>query len=332
MTRPPTGRVYVTRELPPQAMALLRASPHVTALTVNRHDRPATRAELLEGVADCDCLLSQLVDRIDAEVLDANPALRLVANYAVGFNNVDVEAATRAGVPVSNTPDVLTECTADFTWALLLAVTRRVVAGDRCMREGRYPGWSPQFMLGSQVHGKTLGIVGLGRIGAAVARRAQGFGMRLLYSSPRPKPIAAELGARHVPLETLLAESDVVSLHTYMDASTHHLIDAAALSRMRPTAFLLNVARGPIVDERALVAALQAGQLAGAGLDVFEREPAMAPGLAELDTVVLAPHLGSATHETREAMGRIAVENVLDVLAGRAPRSCVNPEVLRPTQ
>ena len=328
MTRPPTGRVYVTRELPPQAMALLRASPHVTALTVNRHDRPATRAELLEGVADCDCLLSQ----IDAEVLDANPALRLVANYAVGFNNVDVEAATRAGVPVSNTPDVLTECTADFTWALLLAVTRRVVAGDRCMREGRYPGWSPQFMLGSQVHGKTLGIVGLGRIGAAVARRAQGFGMRLLYSSPRPKPIAAELGARHVPLETLLAESDVVSLHTYMDASTHHLIDAAALSRMRPTAFLLNVARGPIVDERALVAALQAGQLAGAGLDVFEREPAMAPGLAELDTVVLAPHLGSATHETREAMGRIAVENVLDVLAGRAPRSCVNPEVLRPTQ
>ena len=325
-----TGHVYVTRELPPRAMALLRESPQVETLTVHPHDRPATREELLAGVADCDCLLSQLVDRIDAEVFAANPDLRLVANYAVGFNNVDVQAATTAGVPVSNTPDVLTECTADFTWALLLAVTRRVVEGDRCMREGRYPGWSPQFMLGTRVHGKTLGIVGLGRIGAAVARRAQGFGMRLLYASPGPKPVAAELGATHVPLETLLAESDVVSLHVYMDDSTRHLIDADALARMRSSAFLLNVARGPVVDETALVAALEAGQLAGAGLDVFEREPAMAPGLAELENVVLAPHLGSATHETREAMGRIAAENVLDVLAGRPPRTCVNPEVLEP--
>jgi glyoxylate reductase len=322
------GRVFVTRELPPGAMALLRKSPHVESLRVNPYDRPVTRAELLEGVAQADCLLSQLVDRIDAEVLAANPALRLVANYAVGFNNVDVQAASAAGVPVSNTPGVLTECTADFTWGLLLAVARRVVEGDRCLRAGRYPGWSPQFMLGTEVHGKTLGIVGLGRIGAAVARRARGFGMRLLYASPRAKLVAAELGASHVPLERLLAESDFVSLHVYADASTRRLIDATRLRQMKPTAFLINAARGEVVDEAALVEALRLGVIAGAGLDVFEREPDLAPGLAELPNAVLAPHLGSATHETREAMGRIAAENVLDVLAGRPPRTCVNPDTL----
>jgi len=322
--------VFVTRELPAEVMAGLRAAPEVEELRVNPHDRPVSRPELLEGVRGADCLLSQLVDRIDAEVLDAGAGrLRLVANYAVGLDNVDVAAATARGVAVSNTPDVLTETTADLAWALILAVARRVVESDRVLRAGGYPGWSPLFMLGSDVHDKTLGVVGLGRIGAAVARRAHGFGMRILYSGPRPKPAAErETGAERAPFERLLTEADVVSLHPYLDASTRHLIDADALQAMKPTALLVNVSRGPVVDEVALVRALREGWIAGAGLDVFEDEPDVAAGLTDLDNAVLLPHLGSATSECRAAMGRLAAGNCLDLLAGRRPRTCVNPEVL----
>lgn len=324
-----TGIVFVTRRLPEEDLELLRAAPEVTELRLNPHDRPVTRDELRAGLAGADALLSQLVDRIDAEALAWGDRLRVVANMAVGTNNVDLAAATARGVLVTNTPDVLTEATADLTWALLLAVARRVVEGDRIMRAGAFPGWSPTYLLGADVSGKTLGIVGLGRIGRAVARRARGFDMRLLYAAPRPRPEAAGLGVERVPLERLLAEADFVSLHTYLSAGTRRIIDAAALARMRPGAFLINVSRGELVDEAALVEALRAGRIAGAALDVFEREPALAPGLAELPNVVLTPHVGSATRETRVAMGRVAVEAVLAALRGERPRTCLNPEALR---
>lgn len=321
MTRP---RVLVTRAIPPECLAELLAAPERPDVVVHPHDRPMTRAELLAGVPGCVAVLAQLMDRIDAEVLDAaGPGLRLVANYAVGTNNVELAAAAARGVRVSNTPGVLTESTADFTWALLLAVTRRVVEGDRVTRAGRFPGWSPLYMLGAEVAGSTLGVVGLGRIGAAVARRARAFGVRVLYAGPRPSPFAAEVGAERRPLDALLAEADVVSLHVPLDAGTHHLLDEVRLRRMKATAYLINVSRGPVVDEAALVRVLREGALAGAALDVYEREPALAPGLAELENVVLAPHLGSATRATRLAMGRLAVGNVLDVLAGRPPRTAL---------
>lgn len=327
-----SGVVFVTRSLPAEAMAELAAAPEVRALRVNPHDRPLTRAELREGLDGAQALLSQLVDRVDAEALEWGPGLRVVANYAVGLDNVDVPAASARRVLVANTPDVLTESTADLTWALILAVARRVVEGDRIVREERWPGWSPTWFLGADVHGKTLGIVGLGRIGAAVARRGLGFGMRLVYAAPRPRPeLAAALDARHVPLEELLEASDFVSLHLPSTPATRHLIDAAALARMRPGAFLINTSRGPLVDEAALVAALRAGRPAGAGLDVFEHEPALAPGLTALPQVVLLPHVGSGTHDTRLAMARTAIAAVRAGLRGELPRTCVNRQVYSAT-
>lgn len=327
-----SGVVFVTRALPAEAMAELAAAPEVRALRVNPHDRPVTREELRAGLEGADALLSQLVDRVDAEALGWSPGLRVVANYAVGLDNVDIPAASARRILVANTPDVLTESTADLTWALILAVARRVVEGDRIVREERWPGWSPTWFLGADVHGKTLGIVGLGRIGAAVARRGLGFGMRLLYAAPRARPeLAAALDARHVPLEELLASSDFVSLHLPSTPTTRHLIDAAALGRMRPGAFLINTSRGPLIDEAALVDALRAGRPAGAGLDVFEREPALAPGLTALPQVVLLPHVGSGTHDTRLAMARTAIAAVRAALRGELPRTCVNRSVYSAT-
>lgn len=322
--------VLVTRALPPGPVERLRASGLASEVRLHREDRPMTRAELLAAARGCRALLTQLVDRVDDDLLEAaGPGLELVANYAVGLDNVDLAACTRRGVLVSSTPGVLTEATADLTWALILAVTRRVVEGDRLMRSGGYPGWSPTFLLGSDVSGKTLGVVGLGRIGTAVARRARAFNMRVLYAGPRPKPHAAEVQAEHAPLERLLAEADVVSLHCPLRPDTRHLLDARRLRAMKPSAFLINTSRGPLIDEPALVRALMAGWIAGAGLDVTEREPEFEPALAVLDNVVLLPHVGSATREVRTAMGDLAVDNVLDLLAGRAPRTCVNEAQVR---
>ncbi len=225
--------------------------------------------------------------------------------------------------------EVLTETTADVAWVLLMAVARRVGEGDRVMRTGQWSGWGPLQFLGTDVHGKTLGIVGAGRIGQATARRALGFGMKVLYTANSPKPeFERAVGARQVDLDTLLAESDYVSVHVPLNDETHHLIDAAALAKMKPTAYLINTARGPIVDEQALVAALREGTITGAGLDVYENEPALEPGLAELDNAVLLPHIGSATRETRGKMAEIAARNLFAVLQGKTPPSCVNPEVL----
>ncbi len=289
-------------------------------------------AELIPALTDVDALIPLLTVQITDEVLAAAPRLKVVANHAVGFDNVDVEAATRRGIIVTNTPGVLTEATADLTWAALLAAVRQVVPGDAMMRAGAYTGWSPTLMLGADMARKTLGVVGFGAIGRAVARRAAGFAMGVLYTDAGEPSDAVSLDgliiARGVPLDTLLQQSDFVSLHVPLTAETHHLMDAARLAQMKPGAYLVNTSRGPVVDEAALVAHLQAGGIAGAALDVFEREPAMAPGLAELDNVVLLPHLGSATGETRRAMAHTAAANAHAVLLGEEPPNWVNRQEL----
>jgi glyoxylate reductase len=252
--------------------------------------------------------------------------LKLITNYAVGYNNIDVPAATERGIPVTNTPGVLDDSTADLTWVLLMAVARRIVEADRYMRGGEYVGWAPTLLMGTDVHHKTLGIVGLGRIGFALAQRARGFDMRILYSDLELKPYAEEVGAEYVDMYTLLRQSDFVSLHPFYDKKSHHLIDTRELREMKRSAFLINVSRGPVVNEKALVKALKAGEIAGAALDVYEREPAMEPELAKMDNVVIVPHIASASLETRTAMGNIAVDNVLARCRGDALTTCLNPE------
>jgi glyoxylate reductase len=319
-------KVYLSRELPPAVMTALRERCNLTA---NPESRVLSKAELIAATTGMDGLLCLLTDTIDAEVLDIQPRLKVVSNYAVGFNNVDVPAATERGIPITNTPGVLTDTTADFAFALLMAAARRVAEGDRYTRAGQFTQWAPLLMLGGDIHGKTLGLVGAGRIGLAMARRAQGFSMRVLYHDvyPAPPDLAAELNLERVSLEELLAEADFVSIHAPYMAETHHLIGAPQLALMRSTAYLINTARGPLVDETALVEALRTGRIAGAGLDVYEHEPALAPGLAELDNVVLAPHAASASLETRTKMGMLAVENLMAVLEGKQATHTVNPEV-----
>ncbi len=319
-------KVFVTRRLPEAVMGRLEKANEITELRVNPHDRTLTRDELEEGTAWCDILLSQLVDPVDAALMDCNSELKLIANYAVGYNNIDVPAATERGIPVTNTPGVLDDSTADLTWVLLMAVARRIVEADRYMRGGEYEGWAPTLLMGTDVHHKTLGIVGLGRIGFALAQRARGFDMRILYSDLELKPYAEEVGAEFVDMYTLLRQSDFVSLHPFYDKKSHHLIDTCELREMKRNAFLINVSRGPVVNEKALVKALKAGEIAGAALDVYEREPAMEPELAKMDNVVIVPHIASASLETRTAMGNIAVDNVLARCRGDALTTCLNPE------
>jgi len=308
-------------------MDLLKKSPLIADIKVNPHDRVLTRQELEEGVKWCDALMCQLTDTIDDSLLALNPKLKIVANFAVGFNNIDVKAATSRGIPVTNTPGVLTETTADLTFALLLAISRRIVESDKYMRGGKYKSWAPMLLLGSDVHSKTIGIVGFGRIGYAVAQRARGFNMKVIYNDIEEKPYAKDVDAKLVSLETLLKESDYVTLHPFLDTASNHLIGEPQLKMMKPTAFLLNASRGPVVDEKALVKALQNKVIAGAGLDVYEKEPEFEPELAQLDNVVIVPHIGSATIETRTAMGNLAANNIIARLKGEKLLSCVNPEV-----
>jgi len=284
-----------------------------------------SRAELTAALGEADALIALLDVAVDESLLGAAPRLRVVANHAVGYDNVDVAAATRRGIVVTNTPDVLTDATADFTFALILAAARRLGEGEVLARSGAWLGWAPDQLLGQSVAGRTLGVIGFGRIGQAVARRAAGFAMNVLYTSPREVAGAA---ARRVALDELLAAADVVSLHCPLTAETRHIIDRAALAKMKPTAVLVNTARGPCVDEEALAAALEHGTIAGAGLDVFENEPSIHPALLASRKVVLAPHLGSATLEARGGMARMCAEAVAAVLAGRRPAHPVNPEVL----
>ena len=321
--------IYVTRMVPEANLERLR---QLFDVEINDMDRPLTREELLAKVAGRDGIISFLTDRIDGELLDAaGPQLKIVANFAVGFNNLDVEAATRRGIVLTNTPGVLDDATATLTLALLLATARRVVEADRYIRAGRWTSaWSPTFFVGQDVAGKALGIVGAGRIGRNVARKARAFDMRILYTKRhRDEDFERETGAVFMDKDRLLAEADFVSLHVPLLPETHHYIGARELSTMKPSAILINASRGPVVDEKALVEALRNGTIWGAGLDVFEDEPALAPGLAELENVVIVPHIASATPATRTAMGDAAIDNLVAVLSGEPPPSCVNPDVLR---
>jgi glyoxylate reductase len=320
--------VLISRLLPEPAVALARSRAVVDA-----YDRDAAmpRPDLLERLVGKQGLICVISEAVDETLLAACPDLRVVSNVAVGYNNVDIAACTRRGVVVTNTPDVLTDTTADFAWTLLMATARRLVEADRYVREGRFQQWEYMLLLGGDIHGKTLGVVGFGRIGRAMARRALGFGMRVLYqdSVAADTTTERELNAIRTDLPTLLRESDFVSLHTPLIAETRRLINARSLRTMKRTAYLINAARGPVVDEKALVRALKEGWIAGAGLDVFEEEPKVHPGLVGLPNVVLAPHIASGSLETRLKMATLAVENCLAVLEGRTPPTPVNPEVLR---
>jgi glyoxylate reductase len=319
--------ILISRALPEAA---LKAAGQRAQVDLHQGEMPLPKPELIARLKHREGLICLITDLVDDEVLASCPELRVVANVAVGFNNIDVAAATRHGVVVTNTPDVLTDTTADFAWALMMAVARRIVEGDRYVREGRFKQWEYLLLLGGDIHGKTLGIIGFGRIGRAMARRAQGFGMRVLYQDAAPADPATEtsLGATRVDLRTLLAESDFVSVHTPLLPETRHLIDADALRLMKRTAYLVNASRGPVVDEAALVQALREGTIAGAGLDVFEEEPRVHPDLLGLSNVVLAPHIASASYDTRLKMAVLAVENCLAVLEDRTPPTPVNPEAL----
>ncbi len=320
-------RVVVTRRIPEPGLALLRAAAEVW---VNPEDRPLSREELLDHVASADGVLGQLTDRIDAAFFDAATRLRGYANYAVGFDNIDVAEATRRGLPVSNTPDVLTTATAEMAWALVFAVARLVVSTDALLRSGAWPGWGPLQFLGQEVTGKTLGIFGPGRIGTAMARMSRGFSMPIVYCGGRRpnETLEQEFGAKRLPFDAFLETADIVSIHAPLTDTTRHAFDAAAFSRMKPTSILVNTGRGPIVDEAALVAALRENRIAGAGLDVYEFEPRLAAGLADLPNVVVTPHIGSATVTAREGMATLAARNLVAMLAGQTPPTCLNPEVL----
>jgi glyoxylate reductase len=318
------SRVVVTGRIPETALEKLRAEHEVDAWS---GPESIGREELLRRVAGADAVVSLLTERIDAELLDAaGPQLKVVANVAVGYDNIDVPACTERGIVAANTPGVLTEATADIALGLILTATRRLGEGERLIRSGQAWKWGMFFLLGSSLQGKTLGIVGMGGIGQATARRAKSFGMEIVYQSRSEidPGIAAELGARRVELDELLAISDIVSLHCPYGPATHHLIGAEQLAAMKSSAYLVNTARGPIVDEAALASALREGQIAGAGLDVFEKEPTVHPGLLELENVVLVPHLGSATVETRTAMAMLAADNALAVLSNERPPAPIN--------
>ena len=320
MSRP---RIVVTRRIPALALELLGSAGE---LWVSPVDEPLPVAELHAAIAGADAVVTMLHDRVDDAFLDAaGPALRIVADVAVGFDNVDVAACTSRGVVVTNTPGVLTEATADIAMALVLMSTRRLGEAERLVRAGASWSWSMFFHLGVGIQGKTLGIIGLGQIGQATARRARAFGMEIAYAGPRRRPpeVEAALDASYLPLDELLSTAAVVSLHCPLTGETRHLIGSRELELMQATAFLINTTRGPVVDEGALVEALGAAVIAGAGLDVYEHEPDIHPGLLELENVVLLPHLGSATLETRTAMAMLAARNVVAVLAGETPLTAV---------
>jgi len=297
---------------------------------INPEDRPLTRPELLAKVRDKDGVLGLLTDRIDREFFEAAGCLRGYANFAVGVDNVDLAEATRRRIPISNTPGVLTDATAELAWALLFAVARRLVETDRIMRSGAWTGWAPLQFIGGDIVGKTLGIVGAGRIGTAMALMSRGFRLSVIYSSSserRNEVLEHEIGAQLVSFDDLLARSDFISIHTPLTSTTRHLFDSRAFARMKPTAYLINTARGPVIMETDLVVALRSGRIAGAGLDVYEAEPRMAEGLAELANVVVLPHIGSATVSSRDNMATLAARNLLAMLAGKRPETCLNPEI-----
>ncbi len=314
-------KIYVTRKIPEAGLGLLVDHE----VEVYEKDCPIPHKLLHEKVADADGLISLLSDRIDADLMDAAPRLKIIANYAVGYDNIDLDAASGRGVVVTNTPDVLTDATSELAWALLFAAARRICEADRFTRSGRFHGWGPQLLLGQGLVGKTLGVIGTGRIGTRFAMGARGFEMKILYyDSQHNQVLEEELGAKKVDLSYLMHAADFISIHLPLAKETRHLIDAHQLIRMKPGAVLVNTSRGAVIDEAALVAALQAGKLAAAGLDVYEWEPDISKELFEMENVVLAPHIGSATHAARDAMAELCAYAVLKVFAGEIPTNIVN--------
>jgi len=322
-------KVLLTRALPQQGMTLLEQN---FELEVNPADEVMPHVRIIDSIADKQGLVCLLTDNIDSRVINRASSLRIIANYAVGFNNIDVAAATRKGIPVTNTPEVLTETTADLVMGLLLSVARRIVEADNYLRSGRFKGWAPELLLGSDVHGKILGVIGMGRIGQAVARRAQGFDLKIIYHDTKRLPVHVErkYGVVFVGFEALLTDSDFVSIHAPLNKETYHLISTNELAKMKNTAFLINAARGPIIDEHALVRALKIGEIAGCALDVYENEPAVASALLRMPNVVLVPHIGSASIEARTRMALMVVDNLVAVLQNNVrPPNVVNPEIYK---
>ena len=321
-------KVYVTRRIPDEAIELLEEQFDVE---VNPEDRVLLKEELLEKVRGMDAVLCLITDNIDKEVFEAaGEKCKIFANYGVGYNNIDIAAATESNVIITNTPGVLDDATADLAWALLMAVSRRIVPADKFTRNGAFQAWDPMMFLGRDITGKTLGLIGAGRIGSNFAKKAKAFDMKILYTGLRANPkLESELGAIYVDKEALLKEADFVSLHVPLQPSTIHYIGEKEFSMMKKTAVIINTSRGPVIDEKALVKALKQGEIWGAGLDVYENEPDIEPELLDMYNVVIVPHIASATMETRTNMGLIAARNIIKVLAGENPDTCVNIEVLK---
>ncbi len=317
-------KLFVTRELPEEVIDYMNKYFEVK---INMEDRLLIKDEIIEGTKWADAVLCTLADKIDREILTCNPNLKCVSNYAVGYNNIDVKEATELGIAVCNTPDVLTEATADIAWCLLLAVARKIVLSDTYTREGKFKGWKPTLFCGQEISGKTLGVIGAGRIGKAVARRASGFNMKVIYSN-RSKTTIDGIIAKQVEFYDLLEQSDFISLNLPYTKETHHLISKNEFKIMKNSAIVINTARGACIDEESLLDALKNGEIAGAGLDVYEHEPEICSGLIALDNVVLLPHIGSATTETRNNMGFMAVDNARDAIYGKMPKAIINPEVM----
>lgn len=321
------NKIYVTRKIPQPGLDLLYKFSR--DVEINEEDRVLTREELLGNVGGKDGILCLLTDKIDGEVIKAADKAKVFANYAVGYDNIDVAAATKKKIIVTNTPGVLTDTTADLAWALLFAVARRIVEADMFTRKGLFKGWAPMLLLGRDVTGATLGILGAGRIGTAVALKSQGFKMKVLYyDERRNETLESTLGAKKVDKEKLLKESDFISVHLPLTKDTFHFLGDDEFRLMRSTACLINTSRGPVINERALADALKSRRIAGAALDVYEEEPRLSPGLAELDNVVIVPHIGSASIQTRTKMAVMAAENLMAALKGERPKNIVNPEVL----
>ncbi|MFZ5933217.1 MAG: 2-hydroxyacid dehydrogenase [Patescibacteria group bacterium] len=322
------AKIFVTKKIPGEHLEKLKQAGHEVA--VSEFNRPLTEEELVAKVKGVDAILSLLTDRIDGDLMDAaGPQLKVISNYAVGFDNIDVKAASDRGIVVANTPsDEVNEAVAEHTWALILSLARRIVEADEAVRRGGYKGWEPDIFLGVNLIGKTLGIVGLGRIGSMVARRAKGYNMTILYNKHEPDPEAEkELGVVFATMDELLAKSDFVSLHVPLTDETRHMINAETLAKMKKGSFLVNTARGPVVDERPLVDALKSGHLAAAALDVYDNEPNIDPELLVMPNTITTPHIASATLEARNKMGEMAVNAILDVFDGKKPQSLVNAEV-----
>jgi glyoxylate reductase len=320
-------KIFVTRKIPEGGLQLLKKEHEIEVFP---HDRVPTKQEIIKGLRGNDGLLCLLTDPIDRDVIYSEPKLKMIASYAVGYNNIDIQAATKRGIPVSNTPDVLTDTTAEMAWAILFSVARKIVEGDRFTRAGKFTGWAPMLMLGQDVSNKTLGIIGAGRIGTAFALKSKGFDMNVLYADEKQNDLLErELSAKKVSFDDLIKKSDYISVHVPLIPSTRHLIGEKELQMMKKNAVLINTSRGPIIDEKALVKALKEKWIFGAGLDVYEYEPSIEKELLKLDNVVLQPHSASATTETRTKMAIMAAENMMAGLSGKIPPNCINPEVFK---